>query len=186
MLKCRKSLKSDLTAQAEKKKKTHKEPTVILATPLVVKKKKHSKRNNKKSLEALLSFQKRLVEEKGLPPSRLMLEQAASTSQPSKPTQESAPEESHTEHQKADELVKEPTQVQEANDKDSGKNKQETKFKCPPCQNIFKSKHTLAIHVYFSQGKGSGSRADFKCQLCDDIEGSCKDITQDAKNLVDM
>ena len=34
---------------------------------------------SKKRLEALLSYQKRLVEEKGLPPSRLMLEKAAAT-----------------------------------------------------------------------------------------------------------
>ena len=109
------------------------------------------------SSEALLSFQKRLVEEKGLPPSILMLEKTASTSKPSKPTQGSAPEESHTEHKKADELVKEPTQYQEANDKDSGKNPQETKFKYPPCQKFFKSKNSLAVHVYYTQGKGSGS-----------------------------
>ena len=40
-------------------------------------KKKRKKANKKKRLEALLAFQKRLVEEKGLPPSRLMLQQAA-------------------------------------------------------------------------------------------------------------
>ena len=39
---------------------------------------KRKKGSSKKRLEALLSYQKRLVEEKGLPPSRLMLEQAAS------------------------------------------------------------------------------------------------------------
>ena len=38
---------------------------------------KGKKKISKKRLEALLSYQKRLVEEKGLPPSRLMLEQAA-------------------------------------------------------------------------------------------------------------
>ena len=40
-------------------------------------KKKRKKSNKKKRLEALLAFQKCLVEEKGLPPSRLMLQQAA-------------------------------------------------------------------------------------------------------------
>ena len=44
---------------------------------------------SKKRLEALLSYQKRLVEEKGLPPSRLMLEKAAATP-PSTPSAESA------------------------------------------------------------------------------------------------
>ena len=60
--------KSLKSDQAEKKKKTRKELTVIPATPLEAK------------------------------PSRLMFEQAAPTSQPSKQTQGSAPEESHTEH----------------------------------------------------------------------------------------
>ena len=44
---------------------------------------------SKKRLEALLSYQKRLVEEKGLPPSRLMLEKAAATP-PSPPSAERA------------------------------------------------------------------------------------------------
>ena len=41
-------------------------------------KKLRKKGRKKKNLEALLSFQERLVREKGLPPSRLMLEHAAS------------------------------------------------------------------------------------------------------------
>ena len=41
------------------------------------KKKKENKGGRKKKLEAMLSYQKRLVVEKGLPPSRLMLEHAA-------------------------------------------------------------------------------------------------------------
>ena len=40
-------------------------------------KKGQKKKKSAKKLEALLSYQKRLVEEKGLPPSRLMLEHAA-------------------------------------------------------------------------------------------------------------
>ena len=44
---------------------------------------------SKKRLEALLSYQERLVEEKGLPPSRLMLEKAAATP-PSPPSAERA------------------------------------------------------------------------------------------------
>ena len=44
------------------------------------KKKNKRKRGTPKSLEALLSYQKRLVEERGLPPSRLMQEQAAQAS----------------------------------------------------------------------------------------------------------
>ena len=40
------------------------------------KKKRKQKRKSQKRLEALLSYQQRLVEEKGLPPSRLMLKHA--------------------------------------------------------------------------------------------------------------
>ena len=40
-------------------------------------KKGQKKKKSAKKLEALLSYQKRLVEEKGLPPSRLMLQHAA-------------------------------------------------------------------------------------------------------------
>ena len=43
------------------------------------KKKKKNKGGKKRKLESLLAYHQRLVEEKGLPPSRLMLEQAAQT-----------------------------------------------------------------------------------------------------------
>ena len=52
---------SSSDSQAVKKKKTKKKKTKM----------------NAKKLEALLAYQKRLVEEKGLPPSRLMLQHAA-------------------------------------------------------------------------------------------------------------
>ena len=41
------------------------------------KKRKRNKGGKKKKLESMLSFHQRLVDEKGLPPSRLMLEHAA-------------------------------------------------------------------------------------------------------------
>ena len=49
---------------------------------------KGKKGQSKKRLETVLSYQKRLVEEKGVPPSRLMQEQAAAA-HPSPPTAES-------------------------------------------------------------------------------------------------
>ena len=52
------------------------------------KKKKKNKGGKKRKLESLLAYHQRLVEEKGLPPSRLMLEQAAQK-QPSSPSKES-------------------------------------------------------------------------------------------------
>ena len=46
------------------------------------KKKKNNKGRKKRKLESLLAYHQRLVEEKGLPPSRLMLEHAAQTKLP--------------------------------------------------------------------------------------------------------
>ena len=54
--------------------------------------KKMKKANKKKRLEALLAYQKRLVEEKGLPPSRLMLQQAAVSPSNSVQTRKFLPE----------------------------------------------------------------------------------------------
>ena len=48
---------------------------------------KKKKKGSKKKMEALITYQKRLVEEKGLPPSKLMLEQAASATTASLPVQ---------------------------------------------------------------------------------------------------
>ena len=48
---------------------------------------KKKKKGSKKKLEALINYQKHLVAEKGLPPSRLMVEQAASATSPYLPVQ---------------------------------------------------------------------------------------------------
>ena len=55
-----------------------------------VNKKKHAKKTKRstKNLESLLAFQKRLVEEKGLPPSKLMLQHAAVNTSSSSPVSE--------------------------------------------------------------------------------------------------
>ena len=62
----------------------------LSASPAAKKRKKKSK---KKRLERLLAFHQRLVEEKGLPPSRLMLQQAAVASATSPPSQCPGPNE---------------------------------------------------------------------------------------------
>ena len=64
------------------KNKTRGEKTTPAPTPVIPNeaiKKKKNKGSKKKRLEALLSYHNRLVEEKGLPPSRLMLKQASVT-----------------------------------------------------------------------------------------------------------
>jgi hypothetical protein len=80
--------KGNVTVKLQSTNKVSSLPQAPLsASPAVKKRKKTSK---KKRLERLLAYHQRLVEERGLPPSRLMLQQAAvvsatasSTSQPS-------------------------------------------------------------------------------------------------------
>ena len=80
--------KGKVTVKLQSTNKVSSLPQASLsASPAVKKRKKTSK---KKRLERLLAYHQRLVEERGLPPSRLMLQQAAvvsatasSTSQPS-------------------------------------------------------------------------------------------------------
>ena len=62
-------------------------PKVLLSADLLstpAEKKKKKKGNKNKRLEALLSYHQRLVEDKGLPPSRLMLQHAAVSGDPEK------------------------------------------------------------------------------------------------------
>ena len=64
--------------------RTVKPPTLSLSpSPSAKEKKKKRKGGKKKKLEKLLAYHQRLVEEKGLPPSRLMEEHAASSPAPS-------------------------------------------------------------------------------------------------------
>ena len=62
-----------------------KAPTTVLSQGEKEKVKKKKKKRSKKRLEDLLTFHQRLVEEKGLPPSRLMLKHAASAIPASSP-----------------------------------------------------------------------------------------------------
>ena len=79
-------------------------------------KKTRKKASKKKRLEGLLAYHQRLVEERGLPPSRLMLQQAAAASSPS------------TSH---------PSQSPGPN---------EEQFKCDQCEFSSKSKRGLKVH----------------------------------------
>ena len=60
-------------------------PTTVLSQGEKEKVKKKKKKRSKKRLEDLLTFHQRLVEEKGIPPSRLMLKHAASAIPASSP-----------------------------------------------------------------------------------------------------
>ena len=101
-------------------------PTASSSDSQAVKKKKKTKKSakqkrtkmNAKKLEALLAYQKRLVEERGLPPSRLMLQHAAVETS----SAAAAP-------------VPEPGQVSE------------TDFKCEQCDFSSKSKRGLKMHT---------------------------------------
>jgi len=63
--------------------RTVKPPTLSLSPSPSAKEKKKKRKGGKKKLEKLLAYHQRLVEEKGLPPSRLMEEHAASSPAPS-------------------------------------------------------------------------------------------------------
>ena len=112
--------------------------TAVLTPPAEVKKLK--KKRNKKRLEALLSYLQRLVEEKGLPPSRLMLQHAAAAppmTPAQKPEQEatsklSEPPAQPTEQNKPDASMDESTNVQLVEGEESN-DSQSPSIKCPSC-----------------------------------------------------
>ena len=90
-------------------------PTAPSSSP--AKKKRRQRGNKKKRLEALLSYHQRLVDEKGLPPSRLMMKHAVASS----------PSASST-------LNQSPGSVEE-------------KFKCDQCEFSSKSQRGLKVHT---------------------------------------
>ena len=65
-----------------------KAPTTVLSQGEKEKVNKKKKKRSKKRLEDLLTIQQRLMEEKGLPPSRLMLKHVASATPASSPVLE--------------------------------------------------------------------------------------------------
>ena len=71
------------TLQSTKQASTLPSSSVSSSASAKKKKKNRKKGNKEKRLEGLLAYHQRLVEEKGLPPSRLMLQQAAAKTSPS-------------------------------------------------------------------------------------------------------
>ena len=151
-----------------------------------VERKKRNKGSKKKRLEDPLAYHQRLVVEKGMPPSRLMLKHAAEAPLHPVPAEQtpngfkcdfcdfstSLPNGlkihigiKHKEHQKPEVLPKE-----------SGKSSKET-FKCPACLKLFVSEHNLWFHVYGYGGPEEQPNCDgistVKCHICKHPESSC-------------
>ena len=151
-----------------------------------VERKKRNKGSKKKRLDALLAYHQRLVVEKGMPPSRLMLKHAAEAPLHPVPAEQtpngfkcdfcdfstSLPNGlkihigiKHKEHQKPEVLPKE-----------SGKSSKET-FKCPACLKLFVSEHNLWFHVYGYGGPEEQPNcvgiSTVKCHICKHPESSC-------------
>ena len=154
---------------------------------------------NKKKLGDLISFQKRLVKEKGLPPSKLMLEQAALAS--SRSVQAEQEVRNHFKCDKCDyatnlshevkvhmenihhELQKPVVPIGPECESEVDKQQEhpqdppEVDLKCPSCLNKFSTEHSLSRHIHFSDGQGVGDgwyKVKVKCHLCDNTETSCK------------
>ena len=161
-------------------------------------KKLRKKGRKKNNLEALLSFQERLVREKGLPPSRLMLEYAASKTSIS-PDKTDLEDDSnsfkceecdftansenligiHKEQHKTDVLM-------EANNYNSSNGSHNlesgevppTKFTCQSCLKTFPTEHSLSLHIYEIPMRGScfprkWEGSDVNCRICEHVSSSC-------------
>ena len=143
----------------------------------------------------MLSFHQRLVEENGLPPSKLMLEQAALASSPRVQVE---PEESdhfkcakcdyaahsahgvrvhmdtnHQEQQMPVVLHGKECDSKGAKHQEPPKDPPEADFKCPSCLNLFSTEHSLSRHIYYTEGRGIGDVGIVKCHLCSRKEDNC-------------
>ena len=196
--------KSNVQSQAEihlRNKKVKDKKTIASAPPppIEANTKKRKGTSKKKRLEALLSYHQRLVLEKGLPPSRLMLLQAEVASSPSILNEKSANEDAilfkcdycehtassmhevnahmsciHKEQLKLADHVVDSSSVQMIEDEKSDDSLSPS-FKCPSCRKIFETEHTLAIHIGspISGGCGDGDLIDVKCQFCEYVTVKC-------------
>ena len=154
--------------------------------PSLVERKKRNKGNKKKRLEALFAYHQRMVVEKGMPPSKLMLEHAAQAAL--HPVQaEQSPNDfkcdfcdfatslpnglkihmgiKHKEHQKPEVL----SNKSEISAKSTNK--------CPACLKLFVSEHNLWYHVYGYGGPEVQPNcvgiSTVKCHICKHPENSC-------------
>ena len=163
-----------------------KDPSALPPLPPIssqAEKKRKKRGTRKKRLEALISFQERLVKEKGLPPSRMMLERAsAAAAEKSSPLcQADIEEEStssfkcdgceftsysklgvskHKEHCKSKVLIEaEDSNLEKVNeDVNHDEETPPSKFSCPSCLTTFLTEHSLSRHIYtvlLNEGKGA-------------------------------
>ena len=174
------------------------EPNIIVSTlsSNQADKKKRKKGKTDKRLEDLLSYHKRLVKEKGVPPSKLMLEQAAlASSQRVQAELEGnhqfkcekcdyathSPhgvkvhmETNHQEKQVPVVLDVKESESEEVNHQEPPKDPPEADFKCPSCLNMFSTEHCFSRHIYYTEGYGIGDVGEVKCHLCSHKEDSCR------------
>ena len=164
-------------------------------------KKKRKKANKKKRLEALLAFQKHLVEEKGLPPSQLMLQHAAVS--PSRSVQAEIEEYEHfrcdhceyttfskhglsvhmgyrhKKQQKPDISYEEVSLVESS--------VPSKMLRCTFCRERYESEDRFREHTSseFSRWKDINSQWHVKCPLCDWKDRNCYSVkkhTEDKHN----
>ena len=156
-----------------------------------VERKKRSKGSKKTRLDALLAYHQRLVVEKGMPPSRLMLKHAAEA--PLHPVlAEQTPTDikcdfcdfktssqnglkihkglKHKEHHKHEVPC-------HNEDIACGKKTPKATFKCPACLKLFVSEHNLWYHLYGYGGPEAQPNcvgmATVRCHICKHPESSC-------------
>ena len=152
------------------------------------------KRNSKKRLEALLSFQKRLVEEKGLPPSRLMLQHAAVS-----PSQSVEAESSNIEHFKCDHCEYTTYSKHGLSVHMGYRHKKEQKpdisyeevsnvsidytvpskiLRCTFCRERYESEEMFKEHTNseFDGWKDQSTPGHVKCPLCDWYDSNCYSV----------
>ena len=132
-------------------------PTPSISTP-AEKKKKKKRGNKQKRLEALLAYHQRLVREKGLPPSKLMLQHAALMALPVQVEQDEPlvlqcdQGDFKTNSQQGVNVHKgiQHQEPQKPVDQDEESNYEQNEiehFRCDHCEYGTYSKHGLAVHI---------------------------------------
>ena len=159
---------------------------------------KRKKGQSKKRLEALLSYQKRLVEEKGLPPSRLLQQQAAEAPPFPPPAENVALEEpspsveilSKCELRDYESTSKHGLSVHRGRAHKETKKSQllsDKSFKCPSCLKLFVTEHNLWFHIYGYGGPEEQPNCvgmtTVKCHICKQSESCCEDMVRHVERV---
>ena len=178
-------------------------------------KKRQKKGNKKKRLEALISFQERLVKEKGLPPSRIMLEHAAAAAAAKSSSDLADLEENSSTSVKCDkcefksnsqdevrkhmnlvhndqcnpDTIAKPTETDltlGTEDIMHGEDIPPSKFSCPSCLATFPTEHSLSRHIYVVlYDKGKGEHYPSDWNGCDVNCRICKHTSSSCAAMVE-